>query len=59
MVYLVQRPDARSLSLAGDVDQGYVDAFAAARKAGVEALALRCRVGPEEIAVDGTVPIVI
>jgi sugar fermentation stimulation protein A len=59
MVYLVQRPDARSFSLAGDVDQGYVDAFAAAKKAGVEALALRCRVGPEEIAVDGTVPIVI
>lgn len=59
MVYLVQRPDARSLSLAGDVDRGYVDAFVAAKTAGVEAVALRCRVGPEEIAVDGMVPIVI
>ena len=57
MVYLIQRADAKSFSLAGDVDPGYVAAFKAATAAGVEAIALRCRVSPDEIAVDKTVPI--
>ncbi|MDX2157770.1 MAG: DNA/RNA nuclease SfsA [Hyphomicrobiaceae bacterium] len=57
MVYLIQRADAKSLSLAADVDPGYVAAFKAAAEAGVEAIALRCRVTPEEIAVDKAVPI--
>ena len=57
MVYLVQRGDAASLSLAGDVDPGYVAAFKAAKEAGVEAIALRCRVSPEEIAVEKAIPI--
>ena len=57
MVYLIQRADAKSLSFAGDVDPGYVAAFKAASAAGVEAIALRCRVSPEEIAVEKAVPI--
>jgi sugar fermentation stimulation protein A len=57
MVFLIQRADAKSLSLAGDVDPGYVAAFKAATEAGVEAIALRCRVSPEEIVVEKTVPI--
>ena len=57
MVYLIQRPDATRLSLAEDVDAGYVAAFRTAMAAGVEAIALRCRVSPEEIAVEKTVPI--
>ncbi|MGE0699941.1 MAG: DNA/RNA nuclease SfsA [Hyphomicrobiaceae bacterium] len=57
MVYLIQRGDAKSLSLAQDVDPGYVSAFKAAAEAGVEAIALRCRVSPEEIAVEKPVPI--
>ena len=57
MVYLIQRPDAKSLSLAADVDPKYVEAFKLAASAGVEALALRCRVSPEEIAVEKAVPI--
>ena len=57
MVFLVQRPDAKSISLAGDVDPKYVAAFKAATEAGVEAIALRCRVGPEEIAVDKAIPL--
>ena len=57
MVYLIQRADAKSFSLAGDVDPGYVAAFKAATAAGVEAIALRCRVSPDEIAVEKTVPI--
>ena len=57
MVYLIQRADAKSFSLAGDVDPGYVAAFKAATAAGVEAIALSCRVSPDEIAVEKTVPI--
>jgi DNA-binding sugar fermentation-stimulating protein len=34
-----------------------VAAFKAATEAGVEAIALRCRVSPEEIVVEKTVPI--
>jgi sugar fermentation stimulation protein A len=57
MVFLIQRADAKSLSLAEDIDSGYVEAFKAATEAGVEAIALRCRVSPEEIAVEKAVPI--
>ncbi|MGD9802319.1 MAG: DNA/RNA nuclease SfsA [Hyphomicrobiaceae bacterium] len=57
MVYLIQRADAKSLSFAGDVDRKYVEAFKLATAAGVEAIALRCRVSPDEIAVEKTVPI--
>lgn len=58
MLYLVQRPDARSFSLAADIDPAYATAFAAARKAGVEALCYRCDISPEEIALAGPVEIV-
>ncbi|MGE0768918.1 MAG: DNA/RNA nuclease SfsA [Hyphomicrobiaceae bacterium] len=57
MVYLVQRPDAKSLSFAGDVDPKYVEALRLATAAGVEAVALRCRVTPEEIAVETSLPV--
>ncbi len=57
MVYLIQRADAKSLSFARDVDAGYGAAFDAAKAAGVEAIAVRCTLSPEEIAVDRTVPI--
>lgn len=57
MVYLVQRCDAKSLSFAADVDPNYVAAFKTATAAGVEAIALRCKLSPEEIAVDKAVPI--
>jgi sugar fermentation stimulation protein A len=57
MVFLIQRSEARRLALARDIDPGYGAAFDAARAAGVEAIALRCRMGTEEIAVDRPVPI--
>jgi sugar fermentation stimulation protein A len=57
MIYLIQRGDARRLALARDVDPGYGAAFDAAAAAGVEAIALRCRMSPEEIVVDRPVPI--
>ena len=58
MVFLIQRSDASRLALARDVDPGYAAAFDAAVAAGVEAIALRCRMSPEEIIVDRPVPFV-
>lgn len=52
MLYLVQRSDAQSFALAGDLDPEYAQAFREARAAGVEALAYGCRLSPAEIALD-------
>jgi sugar fermentation stimulation protein A len=57
MVFLIQRAEATRLAFARDIDPTYGAAFDKARAAGVEAIALRCRVGVEEIAVDRPVPI--
>ncbi|HEX5958759.1 MAG TPA: DNA/RNA nuclease SfsA [Hyphomicrobiaceae bacterium] len=57
MIYLIQRGAARRFSLARDIDPTYGVAFDAARTAGVEAIALRCRIGTDEIVVDRPVPI--
>jgi sugar fermentation stimulation protein A len=59
MVYLIQRGEARKLAFARDVDPNYGRAFDAARAAGVEAIALRCRLSTDEIVVDRDVPIVV
>ena len=58
MVFLIQRADARRLAFARDIDSSYGTAFDAAAAAGVEAIALRCKMSPEEILVDKPVPIV-
>ena len=58
MVYLVQRGDAQKLALARDIDPGYGNAFDAAQKAGVEAIAYACTVSPEAIEVDRAIPVV-
>ena len=57
MVFPIQRAEATRLALARDIDPGYGAAFDKARAAGVETIALRCRVGIDEIAVDRPVPI--
>lgn len=57
MVFLIQRNEARRLALARDIDPGYGVAFDAARAAGVEAIALRCSIATDEIAVQRQVPI--
>jgi sugar fermentation stimulation protein A len=59
MLYLVQRNDARSFALAGDIDPTYARAFDRARAAGVEVLAYACRITPEEIVVAAPVPFAI
>jgi sugar fermentation stimulation protein A len=57
MVFLIQRTDAKRLRLACDLDPEYAEAFHLATAAGVEAMAFRCRMSPEEIALDAPVPI--
>jgi len=57
MVYLVQRGDCASFTLAADLDPTYAAAFRRARARGVEALALACRITPEEIVVDRPIPV--
>ena len=56
MVFLIQRGDAMKLALARDVDPNYGLAFDAAVRAGVEAIALRCRMSLHEINVEKAVP---
>jgi sugar fermentation stimulation protein A len=56
MVFLIQM-QADRFTLAADIDPAYANAFALARAAGVEALALTCAVTPEAIEVVGRVPI--
>ncbi len=57
MVYLVQRADATRLALARDVDPAYGAAYDAAVAAGVEAMALRCKLTAASIVVDKPIPI--
>jgi len=57
MVYLVQIGSATSVSFARDIDPAYGAAFDRARGAGVEAIALVCRVSPEGIEVQKSVPV--
>jgi sugar fermentation stimulation protein A len=57
MLFLVQIGSARRFTLARDIDPAYAAAFAAARAAGVEALARRCRLSRDGIEVSEAVPI--
>ncbi|MEN3791704.1 DNA/RNA nuclease SfsA [Fulvimarina sp. MAC3] len=42
MLYVIQRGDCDRVALAGDLDPGYMAAFAEARERGVEAYGVRC-----------------
>lgn len=56
MIYLIQRGDCVRFRTAADIDPKYATALIAARKAGVEAYAVTCRLSPEAIAVDRVLP---
>lgn len=58
MVFLIQRADAQRFTLARDIDPTYAEAFDAAIKAGVEAVALGCRVSERDITATGPIEIV-
>lgn len=57
MVFLVQRGDAKTFSLASDLDPAYAAAFQTAAAAGVEMLCYGCSLSPTEIAVDRRIEI--
>lgn len=57
MLYLVQASFPTACGLAGDLDRHYVEAFVTARKAGVEAFALCCKVTTTEITADRAIPV--
>lgn len=59
MLFLVQRGDAKRFALAADIDPAYAKAFKLAAAAGVETLAYRCKLSPEEIRVETPIPIVV
>lgn len=56
-LYLVQRTDCESFSLAADIDPAYAKAFNAARHIGVEILCYACTITPEEVLLSNTLPI--
>lgn len=57
MLFLIQRADATSFSIARDIDPAYGAAFDAARKAGVEMIAMRCKMSTKSIVYDKPVAI--
>ncbi len=57
LLYLVQRGDCDRVSVAEDIDPGYAAALTAARKAGVQVMALGAKVGPEGIEAGTLLPV--
>jgi sugar fermentation stimulation protein A len=57
LLFLVQIGSAESVALARDIDPAYGEAFDRARDAGVEAMALRCRISVDGIEVESPVPV--
>lgn len=57
MLFLIQIGSASRFTLAADIDPVYAKAFALARAAGVEAMAYRCAISSDSIAVAGPVPV--
>ena len=57
MLFLIQIGSAGRFALAADIDPAYAKAFALAYAAGVEAIAYRCSISADGIAVVGPVPI--
>ncbi|MEM7069705.1 MAG: DNA/RNA nuclease SfsA [Pseudomonadota bacterium] len=57
MLYVIQRNDGNIFRFAEDLDPNYVSAYRRAHKAGVEAIALTCKVSPNSIEVDEIIPV--
>lgn len=49
MLYLVQRTDAERVTIAADIDPAYADGLRDAMRAGVQVLALGCRIDPVSV----------
>jgi sugar fermentation stimulation protein A len=57
MFYLVQRTDCQTMTLAGDIDPAYAQAFAKAHAAGVTARVQTCAITPQAITLAGVIPL--
>ena len=57
MVYVVQRGDATRFSLADDIDPHYAQSFEEAKENGVEAIAYKCQLSPQEIVINKKITI--
>lgn len=57
MLYVVQRTDCAAMALAADLDPVYARAFAAARVAGVEAVAHAAAISPEGVTLAAPMPL--
>lgn len=57
LAFVIQRGDCTAFAPADDLDPRYGEALRAAAKAGVEVLALRARVTPEALVLEGPVPV--
>lgn len=57
MLFLVQRGDTDSFSVAGDIDPTYAAGLATAMADGVEALVYGCKLTPEAITIDRAIPL--
>lgn len=57
MLFLIQRPDATKMRPASDIDPTYAKALERAIGRGVEALAYRCEITPEEVRLAKSVPV--
>lgn len=58
LLYLVQRTDCREVTVAADIDPAYAAAFAAARAAGVEVMALGCAISPQAVELGAPLPVI-
>jgi sugar fermentation stimulation protein A len=56
VLFVVQRPDARRVLAAREIDPRFADALAAARKAGVRILGRRCRVDLDRVTLGDPLP---
>ena len=58
LLYLVQRTDCTRVTIASDIDPTYAAAFAEARAAGLEVMALDCAISPEGVAPRNALPVI-
>ncbi len=58
LIFCAQRADAQAVGIAADIDPAYAAAIAHAQQAGVEILALRCKVTPQGITPLSIIPFV-
>lgn len=59
LLYLVQRADCESVEPADSIDPAYGESLRRAAHGGVEVLALRARVSPTRIRVEGALPVLL